>query len=204
MSHWMVTASGREYMLNGPQALGHWNPPDIRDIAHHLALINRFNGASSRPYSVAEHSLLCERIANRSGGGPGLRLAALMHDAHEAYCGDVTTPVKLCLGAEWIGFESMHKANVRDAYGLRTLMAGYATQIREIDLIALATERRDLTAFEHQRNERWAVLDGVTPDSERLDPLYPPGDWQSMREQFLSRFSQLRSLLAQMDPEAVQ
>lgn len=203
MSQWMVTASGREYALNGPQALGHWNPPDIRDVAHHLALINRFNGATSRPYSVAEHSLLCERIAAAQGADAGLRLAALMHDAHQAYVGDVTSPAKHCLGVEWIGFEAMHKANLRSAFGLRALFAGHAGQVQQIDLIALATERRDLTAFDHFRNERWPVLDGIEPHLERLDPLNPPAEWQSMREQFLQRFAVLRSLVAQMDPEGV-
>lgn len=71
-------------------------------IAHSLAYQCRFNGHTTRFYSVAEHSMLLEHVV-RSFGKPesclqskweARRLAALLHDAAEAYFGDITTPVK--------------------------------------------------------------------------------------------------------------
>jgi hypothetical protein len=65
---------------------------DIEDIAHSLSLINRFAGHSSIPISVAQHSCyvawLCE------GQEPYIQLQALLHDAAEAYLGDVTKWLK--------------------------------------------------------------------------------------------------------------
>lgn len=62
---------------------------DITDIAHALSNIPRFGGHTSRPYSVAAHCVNCAmRVA------PEHRLAALMHDAAEAYMGDMVAPLK--------------------------------------------------------------------------------------------------------------
>lgn len=58
---WMLTATGAAIDLR-------FMPPaqiSLLDIAHHLARLDRFAGACSRPYSVAEHSLLvCDILAN--------------------------------------------------------------------------------------------------------------------------------------------
>jgi hypothetical protein len=58
MTH-IITATGAEYHLSGHGP----RPVNAEDIAHQLAIINRFTGATSRPYSVAEHSLLVRLIA---------------------------------------------------------------------------------------------------------------------------------------------
>lgn len=61
----------------------------IEDIAHHLSLENRYNGATKFPYSVAQHSLhVCAMAPDN------LKLEALLHDAAEAYCKDLTSPLK--------------------------------------------------------------------------------------------------------------
>src|SRR5205085_1920126 len=63
---------------------------DIRDIAHGLARINRFNGRIKYDhYSVAQHSVLVSRLLP-----PPYKLFGLLHDAGEAYLGDLITPVK--------------------------------------------------------------------------------------------------------------
>ncbi len=62
----------------------------IEDIAHALSNICRFNGHVKRFYSVAEHSVfvaLCTPIEHR--------VAALLHDASEAYLCDLPRPIKL-------------------------------------------------------------------------------------------------------------
>ncbi len=65
----------------------------IRDIAHALSLICRFNGHVSKYYSVAEHCVLLSEAKNM----PGTPLARLLHDAAEAYVGDVSSPLKQLL-----------------------------------------------------------------------------------------------------------
>ncbi|MEQ9278157.1 MAG: hypothetical protein RLN83_01570 [Balneola sp.] len=62
---------------------------DIKDIAHHLARICRWNGGVNGFYSVAEHSI---KVA--ASVAPQFRLWGLLHDAAETYIGDITRPVK--------------------------------------------------------------------------------------------------------------
>lgn len=192
---WMLTASGQDYRLSGPMTLL-GNAPSIKDIAHHLAIINRYTGATSRPYSVAEHSLLVERIAEARGASITARMACLMHDAHEAFINDVSSPQKECLGTAWIGLEGMHAANVRQHFGLKTAFAAHRQEVKACDLIALATERRDITAYAPGRNDPWPILDKpgseVHPAAEQINPDEPPLPWRSMRDAFLNRYLMLR------------
>ena len=67
---------------------------DIRDIAHGLSLLCRGNGQVTHFYSVAQHSLACQKEAAARGYSKRVQLACLLHDASEAYLSDVTRPVK--------------------------------------------------------------------------------------------------------------
>lgn len=70
---------------------------DINDIAHALNNLCRFAGHLPNTYSVAAHSLAVCRVVERMGGTPRECLTALLHDASEAYCVDLPTPIKrLC------------------------------------------------------------------------------------------------------------
>lgn len=197
----MLTASGREYALAGVSTICADNAPDIKDVAHHLSQINRFTGACSRPYSVAEHSLLVERIGAARGASVSLRLALLLHDAHEAYTGDCSSPAKAAIGDGWRNFEAWHLANVRHTFGLRTTFAAYRQEIRHCDLVALATERRDLTCWDPAVHLPWPLLDTpgseIAPCDEQLPDDEPPLSWRAMREAFLHRYLHLRMLLQQ-------
>lgn len=70
---------------------------DIEDIAYSLSMQCRFNGHCKNFYSVAQHSI---RVAEAATGNPHhekYRLELLLHDAAEAYIGDLITPIKrLC------------------------------------------------------------------------------------------------------------
>lgn len=73
-----------------------FNPnPDhiiIEDIAHALSFLPRFGGHLPHFYSVAQHSIWCMELANKID--PIHSLAALLHDASEAYLLDIPTPIK--------------------------------------------------------------------------------------------------------------
>jgi len=118
----------------------------VLDIAAHLAKINRWNGATLRPNSVAEHSLLVVEIAQRELAmhQPELLLCALLHDAHEAYCGDVVTPMKEALGAPARNIEAPLYLKVMRRFHLERASRLYASIVAECDRIAAVTELRDL------------------------------------------------------------
>lgn len=75
---------------------------ELQDIAHALANLCRYNGQTARFYSVAEHSLLVCLVVGFRAEAMGLpadevlrlRRWALVHDATEAYLGDVPSPIK--------------------------------------------------------------------------------------------------------------
>lgn len=73
----------------------------IEDIARALSQTARFGGHTRKFYSVAEHALLVHRLV-RHVAGPELAFAALHHDSHEAYLGDIPTPLKRMLGAAFV------------------------------------------------------------------------------------------------------
>lgn len=66
----------------------------VEDIAHALSLICRANGHFRVFYSVGQHSIHCAMEAAACGYSDMTQLYCLMHDAAEAYLGDVTRPLK--------------------------------------------------------------------------------------------------------------
>lgn len=92
----MNTASGALLDLVNP------DPAVIRleDIAAALSKVCRFGAQTTRFYSVAQHAVLVQRLVVEAGR-PDLSLAALHHDSHEAFVGDVTTPLKRMLGSHY-------------------------------------------------------------------------------------------------------
>ena len=71
----------------------------VEDIAHALSLLCRANGHLRHFYSVGQHSLACQREAAARGWTPRVQLLCLLHDASEAYIGDLTRPLKRHLPA---------------------------------------------------------------------------------------------------------
>lgn len=138
---WMLTATGRTFDLQFIQEGG----VSIDDVAHHLAQINRYTGAARRPYSVAEHSLLVVEILRMYGVvDRRVLLLGLMHDAHEAYTNDISTPVKSVVGPAWSAFENRVQHVVLSHFGLLTTNAAHHDAIKWADMVALRTERKQL------------------------------------------------------------
>lgn len=208
---WMLTASGAEYHLTGSTAHAPCGRPvNIRDVAHHLSIIAQFNGATSRPYSVAEHSLLCCDIAQRARASVFVQMAALLHDAHEAYTADLISPAKQAVDncsmaagvAAWRVFEAEHAKSVREHFKLLSVFGGHRALLRAIDLQALATARRDLTPYDPARHMPWNVLGDNTPQAVapatwvRLNtPTREATTWKNWREEFLARFFKLQTVI---------
>jgi hypothetical protein len=90
-SVYVTTFTGRRFGFPGHTAEDR-EPICVEDIAHALALTCRFGGHCREPYSVAQHSCL---VADAfEGASVNVKLAALLHDAHEAYTGDLTGPLR--------------------------------------------------------------------------------------------------------------
>lgn len=189
---------------------------DIKTTAHSLAQINRFTGHARRPYSVAEHSLLVSLIIEREGGCVLAQMAGLMHDAHEQIVGDATSPMKTEMrriaaartfeasyhnGARaWSDYDRIESAAaqaIRSAFGLKKIFSLFDAQVGRADMVALATERRDLMP---QSAEVWACLDGIEAlpldvvdlmASERI-----AASWADWRDGFIDRYHDLQEQIS--------
>jgi uncharacterized protein len=187
---WILTATGRHLDLAKPR-LSAIAP---LDIAWALAQTNRFTGHALRPYSVAEHSLLvCEIAEVQFGLDVHAQLAALTHDAHEAYVGDLCTPAKAAIGQPWHNFESLVELAVHCALQTSVAAHQFAIQIKAADLIALATEKRDLMPRHDAGLIPWPCLDGVEPCPwVRLDsPERTAMGWEDWRDAWLDKYHEL-------------
>jgi hypothetical protein len=135
---------------------------DHHDMAHALARVCRFTGHTVEPYSVAQHCCLMARQAIRRGHGVEVALAALIHDASEAYLGDVSKYVKERLFVD-TGPDPVNGGSVLERFVTvedRLLAeifrwAGIPGQfplpeaVKSLDREALETEVRDCLAGRH-------------------------------------------------------
>jgi uncharacterized protein len=177
----IVTASGMLFPLLKPEP----QHVRLRDISRHLAKINRFNGATRECYSVAQHSLhVCQLLALRKAS-PLLQLHGLLHDAHEAYSGDITRPMKLALKAHGAlcnldDIEGEISCAIFQAFDVDELPANDFPKIAHADFDMLATEFRDLMP------ESGFAPNG-TPTSFHIKPMR----WDVAEEKFLKKFHEL-------------
>lgn len=126
------------------------NPDEITcaDIAHHLSHVCRFGGATSRFYSVAEHSVRAAELG--AVFGKEAQFAILLHDAHEAYIGDLTTPFASAFPSAF-KVALTHMKNrldtaIGESFGIDLFR--HRTEIKLADLAMLDIERRELIPSE--------------------------------------------------------
>lgn len=145
---WIQLRSGGKFDFENPSR-STWTIPDI---AWGLSHTNRFNGQTDKPITVAQHSVNVSYLVPKEQA-----LAALFHDAAEAFIGDITTPLKRVLGE---AFERMEAAVEAEIFGKLNLNP-YTKEIKHADLVCLATER--LLLFNKVSNEPWDCLKGIVP-----------------------------------------
>ena len=154
---------------------------DIDDIARALGNLCRFGGHSRVFYSVAQHSVIVSELVEQRGGDVEDVFAALMHDASEAYLGDMPHPIKhrSPLGTAFKAAEHELEEVIRERFRIKA----DSPEIKRADRALLATERR---AFSGE-NWHWPELDGVEPLDLELD-AWPP---EEAARAFRRRFAEL-------------
>lgn len=98
-THVITTFSGRQLDLDQC-------PPEsifVEDVAAALSKICRFGAQVTAFYSVAQHAVLVHDILTEELDRPDLALLGLHHDSHEAFVGDIPSPLKAKLNAEGHG-----------------------------------------------------------------------------------------------------
>lgn len=137
--HWIETFA--ESLAVEPFDLKH-EQISIYDIAHSLANVCRYMGHSRDFYSVATHSLAVMKLAEHYGERPAVQLWALLHDASEAYLGDVATPLKRHpIFAAYCKLEEEVQIRIRSRFSLHTLTPAELTRVAGYDGALLLPER---------------------------------------------------------------
>lgn len=110
----------------------------LRTIARALTSTYRFGGHTTRPITVAEHSLNVLDLVQGCGANRETMCWALLHDAAEAWLGDVPTPVKALL-PNYAHLEAAVARAVRLAFGLAPSLIDYGL-VDRADKTMLSTE----------------------------------------------------------------
>lgn len=179
---WFVTFTGRRFYPFDARL----EDIDIVDIAHSLSLQTRWMGHCKTFYSIASHSLACARVAEQQGlahmqreNNPGISSDdmdvmrwCLMHDASEAYVGDIIRPIKRSLVVvegklfepntvlePFKAYEDTLHRLIAERFGLPWPIP---EAVHEIDNRMLVTEAKYLTNYpsaEHWIHEKnWAHI----------------------------------------------
>lgn len=166
----ILTQSGTYFDFTDPEN----SEFTIEDIAHALAHICRFTGHPRFFYSVAQHSVLCSLIC-----APEHALVTLMHDAAEAFVGDVSRPLKALLPDY-----KVIETRVEEAIANRFLLPyPWPDEVKRVDAMMLRHEQRSLMG----NHSTWNG--SVTPDRPmpRIEFMTPA----EAKEAFLERYEDL-------------
>jgi hypothetical protein len=167
---YIQTWSGRQFWPLDPR------PEEVflEDIAWMLAQQTRWKGATKMPYSIAQHSVMVSRLCD-----PEFALQGLLHDATEAYLGDMAGPIKSGL-PDFVRAENRLWEAIATRFGVEIPLH---SSVKHADLVMLHTESRDLM---------------LPPPVEWRDYLPPPMEdciavWGpvSSANAFLHRFDEL-------------
>ena len=175
MQPWIQTYTGQIFTPFDPQP----EQIEIKDIAHALSQIARYNGHSHDLISVAEHSIvMAENVSHRAA------IHALLHDAAEAYIGDFAKPIKDYF-PEFERIEYRIMQVIYHALGICPPSSDIITEIKEADCRMLLTERNQ---FMDTPPKPWDVDGHFEPYGVTM-PRY---DSEQAETVFLATYEKLR------------
>lgn len=149
---------------------------DIEEIAHALSNLCRYTGHTNQFYSVAEHSVLVSRMVS-----DGNALAGLLHDAGEAYLGDVSRPLKALL-PEYKKIEDRVERSIANHFNLDF---PFDPEVKDADIRIYWQERQSI-ANNGLRDKVWHQDLRATRKVEAVG--MPP---HMAKRMFLSRYKEI-------------
>ena len=148
---------------------------EIEDIAHSLARTCRWVGQTREHYSIAQHSVLVARYVYDEA-----KLHGLMHDAHEAYLGDPSSPLLVSSEDISYGYRIMCSRFDQVIFDKYVVLL-FRDEVSLADKVLAATEARDLFGIEDPIEEM-----GHTAGPMRM--RIKPWGFRRSKSEFLSLF----------------
>jgi uncharacterized protein len=187
---WQRMLSGRRLDLLDPSPLD----IEIDDIAHGLARVARWNGQTKGPhiFSVAQHSLLVEKIAAELDPAIGRkeRLFMLLHDAPEYVIGDMISPFKSVIGDAYKSVENRLLSAIMLRFSLPAAPAAETLKLaKQADRAAAFFEAVSLAGFTRREAERIFGLPAISPQA--LTDEITPTAVEAAQTRFLDRFHEI-------------
>ena len=181
---WMQTFTDRKMDVTNPDDA----PIDFLEIAIVLARIYRYTGHTSRPFSVAQHCVIGhDALRSKFPDRPDIALAFLLHDAHEAYTGDISTPIQNALGVfAWAPLEDALADRGLDTDAWHTwtnqvapeiINAAFKEMKRRLDVVIFKAAGANFPMDPDVKAEVRS-MDRIMLVTERRDLMGPsPGSW---------------------------
>jgi hypothetical protein len=166
---------------------------DILDIAHALSHVPRFAGHTKKPIFVAQHCIYVAKLCQHRGEPRVIQLKALLHDAMEAYLGDMTKWVKQSPEmAHFRACEDAGQAVINNAFNAPQ---GSHPSIEWADRVMVRFEGRHALGFGasfHIDHPNYPPL--TEEECDAVGPWYP---WNSQRckNRFLDMFADFADLV---------
>lgn len=172
---WMSTHTGGRFYPLTPK------PEDIQigDIASALSKQTRFNGHINEFYSVAQHSVLASHLVTTKVDRVRVQMQALLHDASEAYTGDMVKPLKI-YDEFFQDIEDRVWKAISEKFNIPFEMY---REVKDIDSLLVTAEKRDL----FPQAEEW----DYQPDVRHI-PTIEPWSWRKAEKEFMKRYRQLK------------
>jgi len=181
---WQRMLSGRRLDLLDP------TPVDIEidDIAHGLSRVARWNGQTNGkwPYSMADHSVMVERVFTEQNTGVGTRwqLSCLLHDAPEYVIGDMITPFKSFLGDSYLEIDDRLSRAIHLRFGLPGELPVWVKKaIKKADKTVAYLEAVQIAGFSQDEAKRYIANPRTIPP-HIISPLPPNKAKLAYRKRF--------------------
>jgi hypothetical protein len=180
--HGILTLSRRYWSFHNIEQ----NHVAIEEIAHGLAFECRYGNQCPEFWSVAQHSLLVVDILREHYGisDPMILLQGLLHDASEAFLGDMTTPLKNLLP----DYKALEERTQNHLLGNLHVDANLHPSVRLADLLALGIEKRDIW----ENYDKWEVLGNLEIPKDITVWSLMDLPFKQVRIMFLDLFHTLR------------
>lgn len=164
----------------------------IEEIADFLSHVKRFNGYGM---DVASHSIWVANTLYYLTGNPHIALLGLMHDAQEAYIGDIATPVKDVAGNNWDRLENnvqraiLWHLNIKHEHNL-----GAEKLVKLIDQVSLKLEYEQMVEAGVYKPDTKGIWEAALTNINTIEGIEPPKEDPKSAVDFVFAYNHYKAL----------